>query len=137
MSRPEHSRGWRKHLKAQRTENNRLVKESFTTEQKQREMTAASWSAVKGLLNLSTFNNPDLRSLYENSDYLDVLRQRYDACYRDAVTGTESTENRDSFEERYTMDKKSEVYNPLLIRRLSPLLDVVDRALFKPTSNFK
>src|SRR4030042_3826077 len=85
------SKGWRKHLRAERTALNRFRRDSLTPEQKQRKMTAASWSDVVGLMSLETINRPELRPTFKQlmgtEDTRLFIKLRYEAAYKDATTG--------------------------------------------------
>ncbi|PIR80429.1 MAG: hypothetical protein COU25_00265 [Candidatus Levybacteria bacterium CG10_big_fil_rev_8_21_14_0_10_35_13] len=126
-----YSKGWRKHLKAGRTAANKKRRDSLTPEQKQRQMTAASWSAVKGLIKLQTFNNPYLQPLYDDPYRMDIVRSWYDASYRDATTGDGKGQ---IFRDRFRRFSSDDIHDPNFdprLRLVQPFMAIVDQALFK------
>lgn len=133
-SRLRYSEGFRKHLRKERTAKNKS-KTLITSEERQRKMTTASWSAVNGFLNLATIRNPELLPLYVSEKTRGIIREWYDASYYDATHGNGTgTNRRDQFQKQYIQDKNSEHYNPNLIEAIKPLMAVVDNALFRTNS---
>ncbi len=135
-SRIRYSDGWRKHLRREKAAQNKL-RTFVTPEERQRKLTTASWTAVKGLLNLETYNNPLVRpifeDIYEDEPTGNIIRRWYDAAYKDTTSGDgQGTRNRDEFTKQHTQDETSENYDPLLVIKVKPLLKMVDAFLFKP-----
>lgn len=130
--RQKHSHGFRKHLRAQRTMANRS-QDTLTPEQKQRKMTAASWSSVLGLMNLETINHPELRPAFDTlltgEDTRLFIKLRYEAAYKDATTGNGSNSTyRGQFIERYLIPAFA--VNPHIVRQTDPFFRIIDQALF-------
>ena len=128
-----YSKGWRKHLRAGKTAANKKRRDSLTPEQKQRQMTAASWSAVLGLMNLETVNRPELRPTFEkllnDEDTRLFVKLRYEAAYKDAATGNESDSTyRSQFREEYLLPAFA--VNPHIIQQTGPFFRIIDQALF-------
>lgn len=89
--------------------------------------TLPSWNLVCGILDLRTRNKPTERKFIRK--HRTVIKAFYDAKFSAAI-GKEQT-----FVHDYQLDPNSEVYNPDLIERLSPFLDIVkDRFPQNPTS---
>ena len=125
------SNGFRIRRRRERTEANRILKQKpITVFERQRRMNLPAWNATKGLLNLATYNNTDLRELYEDPQGLPLARRWHDALYKDKSTGSgEDTIEEVKFLKSFVGDKNNPPENdPQLMIRFSPLLLIVNRA---------
>lgn len=83
--------------------------------------TLPSWDIISKKLEIMTYSNYDLLFLFQNNR--EVLKDYFDA--RSDIAMGKGREKLEAFTKNYTENETSNLYNPELIDKLSPLITVV------------